>query len=380
MNDHNKIKVAVLYGGKSGEHEISLISAASVIQHLDRSRFDIIPIAIDKQGRWFLNKLPDVYLSETHQLLLGENSGAHLPLPVGNAAIISHAQNLQKSDLHLDVVFPIMHGPLCEDGTIQGLLEIADLPYVGSGVLASAVAMDKDMTKRLVHAAGIPIPSYLILHGGADDHARQNFCHQVEQELGFPVFVKPARMGSSVGIRKAKTIDELQQNIEYAFQFDDKIIVEQAIDAIDIEVSVLENEQYGQPSLVSVPGQVGVAQHHEFYSYEAKYLDPQGANLVIPANLTAEQVIEAQRIGAKVFDVLECEGMARVDMLLDRVSGRLFFNEVNTIPGFTPISMYPMMWQASGIEYKELLSRLIDLAIGRHHRKQKLVRDYLSQE
>src|SRR6266550_474078 len=353
-----KLRVAVLYGGRSGEHEVSLQSAASVINHLDRDRFEIVPVAIDKQGRWHLN---DISLLEGKKSLPVFKDAPKVVLPPNPAdpnsgsALIGLAGAGEARGI--DVVFPVMHGPLCEDGTIQGLLELADLPYVGCGVLASAVAMDKEMTKRVARDAGLPIVSYISLKHELWKKEKQQSAKRIQKELGYPVFVKPANLGSSVGVHKVKEPGGLSAALEDAFKYDTKVLVEVAVNAREIEVSVLENPETGADPLVSVPGEVNPA--HEFYSYEAKYLDEKGAELIIPAKLDAAQTKRAQKIASEAFTALDCEGMARVDMLLDRTSGTIFFNAVNTITGFTPISMYPKMWEVSGISYQELLSRLV---------------------
>jgi D-alanine-D-alanine ligase len=369
-----KIRVAVLYGGRSGEHEVSLQSAASVINFLDRDRFEIVPVAIDKQGRWHLNDISLLegkkslpVFKDAPKVLLAPDPG---DAESGSALIRLGGSGEARG---IDVVFPVMHGPLCEDGTIQGLLELADLPYVGCGVLASAVAMDKEMTKRLARDAGIPIVPYLSLKHEPWKKAKSQWAEKIEKELGYPVFIKPANMGSSVGIHKVKERAELEAAIEDAFRYDRKVLVEAAMNAREIELSVLENPEGGEP-LVSVPGEI--APTHEFYSYEAKYLDENGAALIIPAKLEPGETKQAQDLGRKVFVALECEGMARVDLFLDRTNGRFFLNEINTIPGFTSISMYPKLWEASGIPYPELLSRLVDLAISRHEKKKLLVREF----
>ncbi len=369
-----KLRVAVLYGGRSGEHEVSLQSAASVINNLDRERFEIVPVAIDKQGRWRLNDLsllegkkslpvfkdaPNVILPPN--LADAETGSALMPWSGGEAKAI-------------DVVFPVIHGPLCEDGTIQGLLELADVPYVGCGVLASAVAMDKEMAKRVVRDAGLPIVPYLSLKHERWKKEKQAWTARIQRELGYPVFVKPANLGSSVGVQKCVDSDAVEDAAEAAFKYDVKILVETAIDAREIELAVLENPDPGAEPLVSVPGEINPT--HEFYSYEAKYLDENGAELIIPAKLDAEQTKRVQEIARRAFSAVECEGMARVDLLMDRSNGDFYFNELNTIPGFTSISMYPKMWEASGINYQELLSRLVDLAIARHERKKILVREF----
>jgi D-alanine-D-alanine ligase len=372
-----KLRVAVLYGGRSGEHEVSLQSAASVINYLDRDRFEIVPVAIDKQGRWHLNDI---------SLLAGKKS---LPVfkdmptvvlppnpadPNSGSALIRLGESGEARGI--DVVFPVMHGPLCEDGTIQGLLELADLPYVGCGVLASAVAMDKEMTKRVARDAGLPIVSYVSLKHEIWKKDKQQSAKTIEKELGYPVFVKPANLGSSVGVHKVTEQSRLNTALEDAFKYDTKVLVEAAVNAREIELSVLENPDVGADPLVSVPGEIDPT--HEFYSYKAKYLDEKGAALIIPAKLEAEQTKCVQDVGRRAFSALECEGMARVDLFLDRTSGKIFFNELNTIPGFTSISMYPKLWEASGIDYQELLSRLVDLAISRHERKRALVREFHS--
>ncbi len=352
-----KLKVAVVFGGRSGEHEVSLQSAASVMKNLDPQRFEVVPVKIDPKGRWHLGE----------QLLLEEGVKS-LPL-------------LRKWP-EVDVVFPVMHGPLCEDGTIQGLFELAEIPFVGAGVLASAVGMDKDVAKRLVRDAGWSVVPYCVVRqadwqGAAMGPAAQmrvDLSEKISKELGYPVFIKPANLGSSVGVHKVKDPSELEPALADAFRYDSKVLVEQAVRAREIEVSVLENSSYGASPLVSIPGEI--IPRHEFYSYEAKYLDENGATLMIPAQLKPEQVKEAQTLAAGVFTALECEGMGRVDLFLDQDSGRLYFNEINTIPGFTKISMYPKLWEASGISYRELLSRLIDLALARHQRKGVLCREF----
>ena len=370
-----KLRVAVLYGGRSGEHEVSLQSAASVINHLDRDRFEIVPVAIDKQGRWLLN---DISLLEGKRSLPVFQNAPKVVLPPnpaetdGGSALIRLGENGDSRGI--DVVFPVMHGPLCEDGTIQGLLELADLPYVGCGVLASAIAMDKEMAKRIARDAGIPIVPYVSLKHEIWKNDKEQFAKTIAAQLGFPVFVKPANLGSSVGVHKVTEAGDLNAALANAFEYDRKVLVEAAVNAREIEVSVLENLEPGADPLVSIPGEIDPA--HEFYSYEAKYLDESGAALIIPAKLDPEETKRAQEIARKVFIALECEGMARVDLFLDRASGEFVFNELNTIPGFTSISMYPKLWEASGIPYRELLSKLIELAISRHEKRKTLVREF----
>ncbi len=329
-----KLRVAVLFGGRSSEHEISLRSAAFVIRNLDPTRFEVVSLLIDKQGKW-----PTAY-------------------PIG-----------LDQKLNIDVIFPVLHGPMGEDGTVQGFLELAEIPYVGSGVLASALGMDKEKAKRLARDAGFPVVPFQVL--------RNSFSEKIEPEkieMNFPLFVKPANMGSSVGVHKVKNEAELKEALKDAFLYDSKVLVEKAIVGREIEVSVLEDQDTSHPPLVSIPGEV--IPSHEFYSYEAKYLDENGAQYIIPAQLTPDQVKRAQEIARGVFLALDCEGMGRVDLFLEKSTGQFYFNEINTIPGFTSISMYPKLWEYSGISNHELLSRLVDLAIVSHARKKRLRRDY----
>lgn len=373
-----KIRVAVLYGGRSGEHEISLQSAASVIRNLDPDRFEIIPIGIGRDGSWHRNDLALVAGDGARSLpVFSDTPAVVLPPYGGDAPAALVGLGAGGGTESIDVVFPVMHGPLCEDGSVQGLCELADVPYVGAGVLASAVGMDKDVAKRLAAAAGIPIVPYLALRKDRWERERAGGAGSVKQwiaaNLGYPVFVKPANMGSSVGVHKVGSESDLEGALDDAFRFDLKVLVERGVDAREIELSVLENPDDSGEPLVSLPGEI--APSHEFYSYEAKYLDEDGAALLIPADLSGDEQEQCRAMARDVFTALECEGMARVDLFLDRTSGRFYFNEVNTIPGFTTISMYPKLWEASGISYGDLLSRLIDLAIARHARKRGLVRE-----
>jgi len=378
-----KLRVAVLYGGRSGEHEVSLQSAASVLRNLDPERFLAIPIAIDKQGRWLLNDLSLIDRGARTLPVFRDAPAVLLPPnpPTGpgdgSALVPLSTTGPAPSPLpQIDVVFPVLHGPLCEDGTIQGLFELADVPYVGCGVLASAVGMDKETAKRLARDAGLPIVPYVTAHAGPFAKDPQPTLSAVATRLGFPCFVKPSASGSSVGVSKVKCAEDLPAAIAAAFAYDRKVLIEQAIWAREIEVAVLEHTDPAEPPLCSIVGEINPADKHEFYSYTAKYLDETGATLRIPADLSAEQQAEAQRLAALAFTTLGCEGLARVDFFLDRRDGRLYFNEVNTLPGFTSVSMYPKLWEQSGIPYRALLSRLIDLAILRAQRKAALVRDF----
>ncbi|HTL12141.1 MAG TPA: D-alanine--D-alanine ligase family protein [Bdellovibrionota bacterium] len=366
-----RLRVAVLYGGRSGEHEISLISAASVIRNLDPDRYEVIPVGIDKDGVWHLNsmKLIEKQLQKALPMLKDTPQVVLPPAPSdGGSALIALGAG-PDSRKTVDVVFPVMHGPLCEDGTIQGLLELAGVPFVGCGVLGSALGMDKAVAKKLVGLAGLATAKGIEVRWDEWAHRKAQVLEQAKKSLPLPMFVKPVNMGSSVGVHKVKTAAELEPALEDAFRYDTKVLIEQGIAAREIELSVLENIDGGDP-LVSIPGEI--IPSHEFYSYESKYLDENGAKLEIPAKITPDQVKEAQRMGRVAFRALECEGMARVDLFLDKDTGRFYFNEVNTIPGFTSISMYPKLWEASGIGYSELLDRLIQLALRRHERKSHL--------
>ena len=363
----------VLFGGRSGEHEISLRSAVSVLTYLDQSRYEIIPIKITQQGKWIALSRPTNLEHWTTTLLSNDLEAPSVFIPLESTGKPKHLTFSQIEDAppvgNVDVVFPVMHGTFSEDGTVQGLLELADIPYVGSGVLASAVGMDKEMSKRLARDAGLKIGPFITLkHGMWND---QEIASKVK-ELGYPVFVKPCNLGSSVGIHKVESEEQLRAAIKDAFRYDVKVLIEKGIRAREIELSVLENAHYGKPPLVSVAGEV--IPHHSFYSYAAKYLDENGASLVIPADLSSDQMKRAQELASRAFLALDCEGMARVDLFLDKDTDEFYFNELNTLPGFTSISMYPKLWEASGIPYTELLSQLIELALARHARKKLLLR------
>lgn len=385
MGDRQKVRVAVIYGGRSGEHEISLQSAASVIRNLDRERFEVVPIAIDKAGRWLLNDLSMIensgkslpVLETAPKVVLPPNptqGSAHL-VPLENGGTVADARAPMSVPSAIDVVFPVMHGPLCEDGSIQGLLELANLPYVGSGVLGSAVGMDKDFTKRLARDAGIPVVPWIVLKKETWDRNFKNIAERVRAELGYPCFVKPANLGSSVGIHKVKDAGKspaerdagLRSAIEDAFRYDTKVLIEKGIAAREIEVAVLENPDPSQPPLCSIAGEI--IPTHEFYSYESKYLDENGAALEIPAHISPDQMQQVQELARRTFTALECEAMARVDFFLSKDTGEIYLNEVNTIPGFTSISMYPKLWEASGLPYPKLIDRLIELAFELHREK-----------
>lgn len=375
MNPSGKIRVAVLYGGRSAEHEVSLRSAANVIQYLDQSLFEIIPIGIDKQGNWFLGN--DVFAkSLEHNKVSQLHDSSHTwfaPEWIGNPSDRQQIKDVITGP-HFDVVFPVVHGTLCEDGTLQGLLEIAGLPYVGCGVLSSAIGMDKDVSKRLAINAGINVAPYVVIKKQFWQVRQEYYSQLVAEKCSYPVFVKPANTGSSIGITKVKTPDQLQAAVDEAFRFDTKVLVEKALDIMELEVAVLESLENGADPIVSVVGEIRPS--HEFYSYDAKYTDEKGAELLIPAPVSAAVKEQAQLIAKKLFLTLECEGMARVDLFLNKQDGQIYFNEVNTIPGFTQISMYPKLMGASGISYTELLTHLIHLAMKRHKNKSQLVFSY----
>ena len=350
-----KLKVGVIYGGRSGEHEVSIASAASIFKHLDRTRYEPVPIRIEKDGRWALTDRAPTAISAAEVLKQSQSEALQTIEPT---AAVSRSG--------IDVVFPVLHGTYGEDGTVQGLLELANVPYVGCGVLASAVGMDKAVMKKLFADRGLPVGPYLVAlrHEWTRDAAR--ITPRVRDDLKYPVFVKPANLGSSVGISKAKSDDDFRKAMELALQFDRKVVIEAAVpNAREIECAVLGNDE---PD-ASVPGEV--IPSREFYDYEAKYIDD-ASQTVIPAQLTDGQVAEVRRMSIEAFKAVDGSGMARVDFLLSRDTGEIYVNEVNTIPGFTTISMYPKMWEASGLPYPKLLDRLIELAIERHGEKQRL--------
>lgn len=375
----NKIRVGVLYGGRSGEHDVSVVSASHVIRNLDRSQFEVIPIGIDKQGTWFLGHDSNAELKSPEERTL-EKCMLFTPNAIGTS--LQHVQSTQcisskkNNERVFDVLFPVIHGVLGEDGTVQGLLELADIPYVGCGVLASAIGMDKDMSKRLVGQAGIPVPPYHVIKEADFKKNPLLCCEKMNATLRYPLFVKPANTGSSVGIEKVKTPENLAAAIHHAFEYDTKVVVEQGITPVtEIEVAVLESLDDNIDPIVSIPGEVRPSRNHEFYSYASKYLDEKGAELIIPAPISTALQKKIQHIAKTIFNVLDCESMARVDLFLEKETQEIYFNEINTIPGFTHVSMYPKLIAASGMNYADLLSHLIHLAIKRHTRKKALRRE-----
>ncbi len=362
-----KLRVGVLFGGRSAEHEVSLVSASSVLRGLNPKKYQVIPIGIGKDGRWVLPRQPPSG-SPTHSDLrraLADGRAVALPPEPGAATLMRRESGSRSSSgLTVDVIFPVLHGTFGEDGTVQGLLELADLPYVGAGVLGSALGMDKEVQKRLFLQAKLPVADFISVLR-RDWHAdRKAVLRQVRRRLRFPIFVKPSNLGSSVGITKVKRAAELAAAIEHAFEFDRKVLVEKGIVGREIEVSVLGNDR----PRASVPGEVIPAR--EFYDYTAKYLEDT-TRFIVPARLARAQVRRFQELAVAAFCALDCAGMARVDFLLDGRTRRIYVNEVNTIPGFTAISMYPKLWEASGLPYTRLLDSLIELALERHREKER---------
>jgi len=362
-----KLRVAILFGGRSAEHEVSLQSAKNVLAAMDKDRYEVVLIGIDKDGQWYLNDASRFLLeapSELAVLARAEQSVALVPAAGGGQLV----RRADRSSLGaVDVVFPVLHGPFGEDGTVQGLLRLADVPFVGAGVTGSAVGMDKDVMKRLLRDAGLPLARWRVVERGRT--ASLSF-EEARAALGVPLFVKPANLGSSVGVSRVADEAAFDAALAQAFEYDHKVLVEECVRGREIECSVLGNED----PIASLPGEI--VPRRDFYSYEAKYLDENGAVLKAPAELPEDVVREVQRLSVETFRVLCCEGMARVDFFL-RGERELLVNEINTIPGFTRISMYPKLWELSGIPYPELVDRLIRLALERHERERRLRQSYL---
>jgi D-alanine-D-alanine ligase len=388
-----KLRIGILFGGRSGEHEVSLLSAASVLNAIDKGKYEVVPIGITKDGRWLTaehaeNLLTGKLVLEPRNLRAGDpdNTASAAVLARGEAVVVPpepvHRQGglvpfqtdaalmRRASDraINVDVIFPVLHGTFGEDGTIQGLLELADIPYVGASVLGSAAGMDKDIMKSLFIAAGIPIVKHVTILRSA----WENDPKKVEKQVGklkYPVFVKPANLGSSVGISKAHNKKELGPAIEEAAKFDRKIVIEQGVGgnkdkAREIECSVLGNDE----PVASVPGEIVPGK--EFYDYTAKYVD-EGSQLIIPAKLTKSETKKVQALAVAAFKAVDCSGLSRVDFLMDPKTRKIYLNEINTMPGFTSISMYPKLWAASGLPYADLIDKLIQLGIERHEDKKK---------
>lgn len=365
-----RLRVAILYGGRSAEHEVSVASARSVMAAIDRSKYEVIPIAITKAGRWLLPARTPEELPAPRGALPGtgeEGRGvALLREPEGPALVLvedegdsPRAPGERGRAGGVDVVFPVLHGPYGEDGTVQGMLELAAVPYVGAGVLASALGMDKDVQKQLFRARGLRVAPHIHVH--LDDWRRSPdaVTALAEEEIGFPCFTKPSNLGSSIGIAKCRGVEDLRAGLDLALSYDRKALVERCIAGRELECAVLGNDE---PE-ASVVGEIVPAR--EFYDYEAKYLE-EGSRLLIPAPVADAVAEEARRLSIEAFRAIDCAGMARVDFFYDEAAGELFVNEINTIPGFTPISMYPKLWEASGVPYAKLIDRLIELALERH--------------
>lgn len=370
------LSVAVLFGGRSGEHEVSLVSAGSIVRNLDPERYRLLLIGIDKAGCWHLQ--PETLAQSVRS---GETS---LSIPTDRTQEKSQSVLIRpgaglcvagtEDPLPVDVVFPVLHGTFGEDGTIQGALEIAGLPYVGAGVLGSAIGMDKEIAKRVWQAAGLPVTPYLVLRRSDFDSLAESelsgHCREAAERFGFPLFVKPARAGSSVGVSCVETAEQFFDAVRAAFRFDHKLLLEPAITGQEIECSVVGNSV---PTAYP-PGEI--IPSHRFYDYEAKYIDPNGARLEIPAQLTRDEAAEVQRIAAAAHRAAAADGMSRVDFLVNQTDRKIFINEINTIPGFTSISMFPRMCEAAGLAYPKLLDVLIELALNRYREEQALSFDY----
>src|SRR5437870_1149423 len=390
-----KLRVGILFGGRSGEHEVSLLSAASVLGAIDKSKYEVVPIGITKEGRWLTSAEAEKLLNgktpqhEARHLRAGdpESTPAAAVLAAGEAVVVPPEPKKSGGSLapfqtdppltrrasdraiNVDIIFPVLHGTFGEDGTIQGLLELADIPYVGAGVLGSAAGMDKDIMKSLFRAAGLPIVKHITVLRSEWQSGPKKIQKLVENRLKYPVFVKPANLGSSVGISKVRERKELGPAIDEAAKFDRKIVIEEGVGgkknkAREIECSVLGNDK----PTASVPGEI--VPSAEFYDYTAKYLD-EGSQLIIPAKLTKAETKEIQELAIAGFRAVDCSGLARVDFLMDPKSRKIYLNEINTMPGFTSISMYPKLWAASGLPYPELIQQLIQLGMERHSEKKK---------
>ena len=372
MAEKRKIRVGLVFGGRSGEHEVSLASAAAVQANLDPEKYEVVPIGITKTGSWLLGPEPLQLLSAEQQApaaldrvpdeqttavtLTGDPSVRRL-IPVQSGPDLG-------SQGVLDVILPVMHGTYGEDGSLQGLLDMANVPYVGCGVLGAALGMDKEKMKMIFESAGLPNVAYLVFRRNEWERAPEEILNRVEQRLSYPTFVKPVNLGSSVGVNKAHNRQELTHAINVAAEYDRKIIVEQGIDCREFECAVLGNDE----PLASVVGEI--VSSNEFYDYRAKYIDGK-SQAVIPADIPQEAAEEIRRQASTAFTALDLNGLSRVDFFMERASGKIYINEVNTMPGFTEISMYPKLWEASGLPYAQLLDRLIELAIERHEDRQR---------
>lgn len=366
INKNRRKRVGIIFGGRSGEHEVSLMSARSIVSALDPDKYEIVMIGISKSGRWLTG---DVALALESGVLDAANRATLLPDPQARILVQideSDAQQTTMSEVaQLDVIFPVLHGPYGEDGTVQGLLELAGLPYVGAGVVGSAVGMDKAIFKAVMIAHGIPILPWMMVLSSDWHRQPEGILERIEAKLTYPLFTKPANLGSSVGISKCNNNLELAEGLALAARYDRRLIVEQGIDARELEVSVMGNDD----PIASVVGEV--KPRRDFYDYVAKYVSDD-SELIIPAQLSQTQSDQIRQLAIKAFKAMDCAGLGRADFLLEKQEGQLYINEINTIPGFTRISMYPKLWEASGIEYSQLLDHLIELALERHQEKSGL--------
>jgi D-alanine-D-alanine ligase len=361
-----RMKVLLLYGGPSGEHEISLQSAASVLAELNAEKYEVLPVGMDKQGC--------LYLNDAAELI--KNHPDSLPVALDNAEKIPSLIINGRLGLPADVVFPVMHGPMCEDGALQGLLDLTQVAYVGCNVLSSAICMDKDIARQLVHVEGIEPIRYHRLPHTSTDSLDKTWCEAAVEALGFPLFVKPASLGSSVGIHRVDNMQSLLRAVKDARQYDRTVLVEEYIDGREIELAVLEHDgTEGLPD-VSVPGEIKTKHPDGFYSYAAKYTENEQLELCIPAPLTEKLTRTLQIAAAEIFMQLRAGGLARVDFFVQAETSKIYFNEINTLPGFTAVSMFPKLWEASGLEYSALLDRLIRAAIERQQKRLSLITDY----
>lgn len=362
-----KIRVGLVFGGQSVEHEVSIVSARNILNALSSDLYEVVLIGIDKQGQWHLPERHIFQLENAAALLADQQESSSRSVAIALQRKEQFVALASRSGLPpLDVVFPVLHGSNGEDGTVQGLLQLAGIPFVGSGVLASALCMDKDVMKRVCEHSGIRVAKWLSFRSREIDKISYE---EIRQTLGEIVFVKPANAGSSVGVSKVRNSEQLDAAVREAFAFDKKIVIEEYVKGREIECSVLGNEE----PIASIPGEI--VPTHEFYSYAAKYLDDSGAELKVPADLESSVVERVRSVAVQAYQLLECEGMARVDFFLSE-TGELVLNEINTIPGFTNISMYPKLWEATGISYSQLLEKLIGFALERHHREKQIRKVY----
>ncbi|MBM4466656.1 MAG: D-alanine--D-alanine ligase [Chloroflexi bacterium] len=365
----DKLRVGVIFGGQSGEHEVSLVSAQGIMKAMDKEKYEIIPIGITKEGRWLTSGEPMKLLQAGEQRSRGAEEQGLVPVDRRELVPGTRETGFPK----VDVVFPVLHGPYGEDGTVQGLLELADIPYVGAGVLGSALGMDKIAMKAIFISHGLPVVEHLALKRRDWERDPEATMELIEKELGYPCFIKPANLGSSVGISKVRQRGGLAPALHLAARYDRRMLAERAVNAREIECSVLGNDE----PIASLPGEIVPCR--EFYDYIAKYIDDR-SELIVPAALPPEVTRRVQELSIAAFLAVDCAGMARVDFLLDKDTGELYIGELNTIPGFTPISMYPKLWEASGISYSELIDRLIELALERHADKSRSETSYSPEQ